>query len=141
MANVFIACSRDDEELVLRLQRELELAGVEAILPSAGTRQGANWNEILRDAIASSDVVVVLISRGMASRNWELFEVGLVWGSRKKTIPVLMPGASYMDVPEPLLDLQSIPLKTEQEIAPVVTAVREALGQIKTANGAICGAV
>lgn len=137
MARVFISCSRDEVDLVLRLQRALELAGIEAILPTAGIRLGANWNETLRGAIADSDAVVVLVSRGMASRNYDLFEVGLIWGSRKKTIPVILPGASYMDVPEPLLDVVSIPLKSENDIESVVARIRDALGLTKTAREAI----
>ena len=61
-APAFIAYSRDDSELTLRVVEELKAAGAHVWLDQLDIGPGQRWDRAIEDALTACEVMVVVLS-------------------------------------------------------------------------------
>ncbi len=116
MAKLFISYSRRDLGFAQRLYGELSSYGAKGFLDQVDIAVGADWSKMLKDAIETSDALVLILSKDAALSNFVMAEVGVAQGLGKKVIPVLAPGSMLEDSMVQLLsDCDRMILKGDQE--------------------------
>jgi hypothetical protein len=87
--SVFISYSRPDSHLAARLASRLSEAGADVFLDS-NLAAGANFSQVLVEAIDRSDYVVALVSPDYLASDWAQGELAAALSSRKRVLPVLV---------------------------------------------------
>jgi hypothetical protein len=72
-------------------------------------------SERLRTEIAGAEVVLGLLSPDTSESKYVLAELGAAWGVGVPTFPLLLRGARFEDVPEPLNERHSLSLERGAE--------------------------
>jgi hypothetical protein len=110
----FLAHASPDKRLAEELSWELEDLDRVVFLDSADLQVGTPWDEKLANALAHSSAIVVLISKHTAKAHYQREEIARAINqmradsSRRKVVPVMLPGATAADVPYGLALLQAI---------------------------------
>lgn len=76
---------------------------------------GDKTSERLRAEIAGAEVVLGLLSPDTSDSNYVLAELGAAWGVDVPTFPLLLRGAEFGNVPEPLNERHSLSLERAAE--------------------------
>jgi len=76
---------------------------------------GEKTSERLRAEIAGAEVVLGLLSPDTADSKYVLAELGAAWGVNVPTFPLLLRGAEFGNVPEPLNERHSLSLERAAE--------------------------
>ena len=76
---------------------------------------GDKTSERLRAEIAGAEVVLGLLSPDASESKYVLAELGAAWGVGVPTFPLLLRGARFEDVPEPLNERHSLSLERGAE--------------------------
>jgi hypothetical protein len=90
-SNVFISYSAKDSSFVRLLHELLQSAGVNVYLDFE-LGAGGNFQRVLRDAINSSDAVIVVMSSAYFQSQWCQAELSLALEKEKRLLPILLDG-------------------------------------------------
>lgn len=100
---IFISYAREDHDLAQKVCRIATKAGHVVWLDNRSLPTGASWENLIRDAIQKTDVVVVLVTRALSARpqsyvQQELQIAGEFWQTRPADqtwiIPLVFDGAA-----------------------------------------------
>lgn len=84
---------------------------------------GDRTSERLRAEIRGAEVVLGLLSPDTAESKYVLAELGASWGADVPTFPLLVRGATFEDVPEPLSERHSVSLEKEENCTQLVDEI------------------
>lgn len=90
--DIFISYAREDEAFVLRLEKELQDAGRQVWIDTAGILVAEGYWERIKAAITSADNFVLILSPHSAGSEECLREVRFAQSRNKRIIPVLIAG-------------------------------------------------
>ena len=108
---VFLSASTIDRSFVKHVAAELEKQDVE-VLTADNVSEGGPLIESIASAVTSSDVVAIVISRGLA--NMAQHDVAVARAGQKVIVPVLL--GPQVSAPPPLLrDFQAVHVATEEQ--------------------------
>lgn len=141
MADIFISYSRQDSDFARRLYRELERFRVRGFMDVSDISAGADFSRQIREAINSSDALLVILSKSAAESSYVMAEIGMAQSMGKTVLPILAPGENYeQSVPPQLLDrvvvdANSAPI--DEVAAKIVSAITNtpvevSLGELKS---------
>jgi hypothetical protein len=85
---------------------------------------GDKTSERLRAEIAGAEVVLGLLSPDTSESKYVLAELGAAWGVGVATFPLLLRGARFEDVPEPLNERHSLSLERGAECFQLIQDLR-----------------
>lgn len=124
---IFISHRHKDEALARTLVALLEAAFHIDTLDIRCTsvspyklKVGDQTSDRLRSEIANGEVVLGLLSQDTADSRYVLAELGAAWGCAVPTFPLLVRGARFEDVPEPLNERHSLSLSRVAECIQLV---------------------
>ena len=120
---VFLSYSRRDEEIALRLARELRSLGVPVWMDQLDIPLGAAWDDSVEAAVKQSESFLVLLSNGSVKSRNVLDEISYALEQNKQIVPVLL---EQCEKPFRIRRLQHIDLSVD--FATGVAKIREALG-------------
>jgi predicted nucleotide-binding protein len=110
---VFISYSSRDAFVASTLRGRVESAGAAVWLDRKDMEGGDVVLERIREGIDSCDEAIVLVSPYSRQSQWVTFEIGALWGQRKRVTPILIhtePGAI-----QPFQGIQAIDLNDFEE--------------------------
>lgn len=115
---VFISHSHDDKQIVRRIVDDLNKNGVEVWLDENLISPGELWTDKITEALQSSDVILVIMSRNTSESRWQTFEIAFSVAAQrgdpsKRIIPVLVDRQA--DVPFFLTGLAYCDLSSEEK--------------------------
>jgi predicted nucleotide-binding protein len=87
--NVFISYSKNDDAIAKKLASQLKAQGISTWLDT-NIEPGKLWADEIKNAIKSSSVMLVLVSKNYNESSWMTFERGVAYGLGKKIVPVLI---------------------------------------------------
>jgi hypothetical protein len=101
---VFISYSREDAEFADALSRALSERGIEVWMDRNEIHAGDDWVLVTERAMAASDLILLLLSREYSLEGFANYERALATklateSSHIRVVPVLVPGASWDQVP------------------------------------------
>jgi hypothetical protein len=85
---------------------------------------GDKTSERLRAEIAGAEVVLGMLSPDTSESKYVLAELGAAWGVGVPTFPLLLRGARFEDVPEPLNERHSLSLERGAECVQLIQDLR-----------------
>ncbi|WP_199421588.1 TIR domain-containing protein [Actinotalea solisilvae] len=94
-ASTFISFASQDEAIARALSAHLEAAGISTFFAPRDIRGGMNFAVEIVRAVASSDAVVVLLSRPAVESPHVRREVSLAIDERRVLLPVALPGTRF----------------------------------------------
>jgi hypothetical protein len=96
--NIFISYSRRDQDFVQKLVKELENVGLNVWIDNKGLVPGTrNWEEAIREAIASSRIVIFVASPEARKSNYVQDEIAIAEMYSIPLIPVWASGDEWLD--------------------------------------------
>lgn len=103
---IFISSTTSDLKAARALVHALALEGV-SVWHDSKIHAGDRWMADVEDALSSASTYVLLVGPDYQSSRWANFESGVAVGRATQDkdvalIPVVMPGATWADVPTPL---------------------------------------
>jgi hypothetical protein len=108
---VFLSYARGDRALAKVLGERMRALGADVFDDETILLPGANWQEVLRDALEAADVVVYLAPNpGTSESNFAFFEVGAARALGKRIIPILptQDAMRIRELPAGIQDLQAL---------------------------------
>jgi hypothetical protein len=90
--HVFVSYARADADYVRRLAVMLARAGVD-VWADDGIEPGDEWERVIRDRIAGSRAVLVVMSPAATTSQWVAVEIGLARALGKRILPLLYEGS------------------------------------------------
>lgn len=116
---VFLSYSRQDEEFARKLAADLQAEGkFDPWLDVTDIRVGDRWENKIRDAIASAELLLVLLSSVSVTSQWVMQEAQLAASKGKgRVIPVIIDEGAKSAVPRFLRDIQWLDLSTPEHYA------------------------
>lgn len=106
---VYIAHSSRDRWIANQLATDLQARGVEVALDEKDIEHGDSIDSTVRDAMAASDDVLLLITPTALNSSWLFLDAGGAMALGKKVIPVLV-HVSITDLPDVLSRYQALDL-------------------------------
>lgn len=118
MPKVFISFVHEDHKVASAVQNLIasELVTRDDIFLSSDKTQvyaGDIWLDKIKEGLAASNVVVLLLSRRSVSRPWVNFEAGGAWLNAKPIIPVCFGSLTKDSLPQPYSGIQALNLGDE----------------------------
>jgi len=96
---VFVSHATYDKWIARVLCEKIEQIGIATFRDDRDIGGGDSIPDAIRDAIETSDEIVVLLSPDSVNRSWVLFEVAMAFAFRKRTVP-LMFHVSFDEIPD-----------------------------------------
>jgi TIR domain len=118
--DLFISYTQKDGEIAASLATRLHDAGVTCFMADRSILVAAEWEPTLREALRSSQRVLLLITPRSKASLWVAAEAGAAWVLQKELIPVLMfvePGELF----EPIRKFQARVAETPQQLHSLVS--------------------
>lgn len=100
---VFLSYSHRDDALASRLAKDMESEGVSVWYGGRDNLPGDNWAEKIGQALADSDVMVVLISAGALQSSSVRRDIEYALGKKNykyRVIPVVVGGQQLLQAPD-----------------------------------------
>lgn len=98
MTQLFLSHSTSDAHLVEAIDTQLAALGVETYATEHDNRAGANVHDKIKDAIADSDIIAVLLTGGGHDSRYVHQEVGFGLGKDKLVIPIVTMDTKKLDL-------------------------------------------
>ncbi len=92
---VFISYSTRDSALAGQLRDHLARVGIRGFLAHHAIVESQEWRRRLRKEIASSDAVLLLITKSFSKSDWTDQETGIAIGLRKRIVGLEISGKAY----------------------------------------------
>jgi hypothetical protein len=118
--DVFISYSHLDNELANSLYSKLKSAGLRCFLSEKDIAASERWENRIRDALRSSQRVLLLITPNSKDSSWVIAETGAAWALDKPLVPALV----YVGTDElisPVAAHQSRKIQTPEQIQNLVS--------------------
>lgn len=96
---VFVSHATYDKWVARVLCEKIEQLGVATFRDDRDIAGGDSIPDAIRDAIEACDEILVLLSPDSVKRSWVLFEVGMAFAFRKRSVP-LMFHVSSEEIPD-----------------------------------------
>ncbi len=94
MAQVFISYASKDAIFADLTKMKLKEAGIRVWLDHGNLRGGDEWRDAIDQGIATSDVMLVVLTPSSCESSYVTYEWGFALGMRKKVIPILLEDAN-----------------------------------------------
>lgn len=107
---IFFSYSRDDSNFVMNLAKNLRKAGATIWLDQLDIKPGSRWDSSIEKALASSNTLLVILSKSSVESQNVMDEVSYALGENKKVVPVLL---EECDIPFRLKRLQYADFTTD----------------------------
>ena len=127
--HAFISYSRFDQEFALKLQADLEVAGIPCWMDTSLTPGAPNWQSAIRRAIDEAFATILIVSEHVLDSVYVQGELGLSRGFGRTIVPVWIDGQNWhLCAP---LELQAAhytdmrPGRYESELPKLVIALRK----------------
>ncbi|MBU2693008.1 MAG: toll/interleukin-1 receptor domain-containing protein, partial [Candidatus Eisenbacteria bacterium] len=121
--DIFISHSHKDHGAANDIVKAFERVGLRCFLAEKDICAGKLWKDEIRDALAGSSVVVLLLTPNSISSNWVMCESGACWALRKPLAPALI-HVDIGDVPEVINAFQCKRFETAADRESFVDQVR-----------------
>ncbi len=132
MADVFISFIHEEQAVATAVQRLLQASlGAEGVFLSSDEWQifaGEQWLERIKEELAKSRIVVLMLSPRSVQRPWVNFEAGAAWLTGKVIIPACFGGLSKGDLPKPYSNITALDLPGD--VYYLITSVAHYLGRV-----------
>jgi hypothetical protein len=117
--NVFLSYSRQDVEFARKLAADLKAEGhLDPWLDVTDLNAGDRWENKIREAIGSAEVLLVLLSSSSVKSEWVMREAELATSQGKgRVIPVIIDEGAKSAVPGFLNEIQWLDLSTPARYA------------------------
>lgn len=130
--SVFISHIGNEAPVALKLKQQIqEVLGADVpVFVSSdyeSIRSGEEWYRRIVDTIASSKIVIVLISTESVDRPWINFEAGIGIGSKCKVFPIAIRGFKLGDLKPPLQALHARGIHDPNSVIAIIRDVGEAI--------------
>lgn len=130
--SVFISHIADEAPVALKLKEQLQDVLGDDLLVFVSSdyesiKSGEEWYRRIVDTIASSKVVIVLISKESVARPWINFEAGVGIGSKGKVFPITIRGFRLGDLRPPLQALHARDIHDPNSVVAIIRDVGEAV--------------
>lgn len=102
---MFISYSSRDAFIASVMKERVESLGAEVWLDSKDVEGGDIVSDTVRRGIEACDEAIVLVSPSSRESQWVLFEIGAIWGRKKRVTPILMYVGS--DAIKPMRDVKA----------------------------------
>lgn len=112
MKRVFISYAREDSALAHTVAEALKRHGVET-WSDRDLTVGSRWKDEITNALDDAVAAVVLVTPASLASAWVLHEWSAAIGQSKRVIPALAGGATFSDLPQPLLEQQGVDLNAD----------------------------
>ncbi len=89
-STIFFSYSRENSETVLELAKELRNAGADIWLDQLDIKPGTRWDKSIEDALASSQTLLVILSKPAVESDNVMDEVSYALEEGKTVVPVLL---------------------------------------------------
>jgi hypothetical protein len=124
MSRVFVSYSYADRPIAERLLTELRKVNVAGWMDASDLAAGEAVSTSIRNALAHSDAIVILLSARSLESNWVQFEIGAALGLGKRLLPVII-GDVEAPLPEYLSNIQWLDArgKAPQQVAREIEAL------------------
>lgn len=109
--DLFISYASSDSALAHELRTEIEKRGLTTFMAEKDIPVSAQWKLTIRDALRSSNRVLILLTPNSLSRPWVLLETGAAWVLDKTLIPAFI-HVDPNSFPDPLKDVQARKIET-----------------------------
>lgn len=86
---VFISYSREDTDFMRQLKSRLEQSGIK-VWVDENIKGGATWDNIIEEALATSDSIIVVLSKASVASKMVMNEVSYGIEENKSVIPVMV---------------------------------------------------
>ena len=125
---VFISYAREDAAFASALSHALSERGIEAWVDREEIQAGDDWVVRIEQAMAKSDLILLLLSSEYRSESFANYERALAIKLARepigvRVVPVLVPGASWNALPPSLRSYQA--LKADESIEEVAERVAD----------------
>jgi hypothetical protein len=117
--DLFISYTQKDGEIAADLATRLHEAGLKCFMADRSILAGGEWEPVLRDAIRSSQRVLLLITPRSKASLWVAAEAGAAWVLQKDLLPVLI-FVDPTELFEPLRKYQARVAETPQQLERLV---------------------
>jgi len=108
---VFISHSNEDAGFAQEVRDLLVRRTNAHVFTTEDLSAGEKWEAKLRNELASTDVVVALLTPTSVDSSWVLHEIGAAWALQKRIIPVVSGRDVLKRIPLPLDSAHIIELK------------------------------
>jgi hypothetical protein len=135
--DVFLSYSQRDDTIARELAAKFKEAGLRCFLAEKDIEAGEQFEAKIREAIRSSDRLVVLITPRARNSWWVKFEVGAAWALEKELIAALM-FVKASNLIEPIRKYQARRVETPDQIIAFVNELagrRSGASSIKGLSG------
>ncbi|MCP3959596.1 MAG: tetratricopeptide repeat protein [bacterium] len=109
-APIFLSYSSTDREFCLRLQMDLEAAGLDTWVDKKGIAPGREWQRQIQEALSCAGAVLLVLSPGAVDSSTVQAEVSFARDEGKLVVPVI---CRPCEIPWHLRPLQHVDLSTE----------------------------
>lgn len=128
---MFISFANEDKSVADAVKRLLEIdlklwEQVFMVSDPVQVLAGSDWLKMIRDALLSCEVALIMMSTRSASRPWVNFEAGAAWLAGKHIIPVCFGSMMKGRLPKPYSNWQAVNLPYEMDY--LSRSVAEKLG-------------
>ncbi len=86
---IFLSYSHVNEVDGRLLAKKFRENGLRCFLADQSIRAGENWELTLRDALSSSERIVILVTKESVQSSWVNVEIGAAWAMGKEIVPAL----------------------------------------------------
>lgn len=119
MAKVFISFDHGDrsvaETMKALLEHELKLKGEVFMVTDPNQLQaGDDWLKVVKDGLASAEIVLLMLSKRSIKKPWVNFEAGAGWLAGKRVIPACFGNQQKGSLPAPYSHWQGVNLPADQ---------------------------
>lgn len=122
--DVFISYSNQDEKIASELCSELANVGFSCFMAEKGIHVSEKWEQKIREALKSSEQILLLITPRSINSQWVLMETGAAWILQKKLIPLLL-FLTPDDLPNPICQYQARLIETRSQINSLINEMVE----------------
>ena len=106
---VFLSYARTDVQVAREVAKRLRQQGIAVWLDVESIKSlkaGQNWEQTIRQALLSADVVVVLVTPNSLESSWVAHEWTAAFRQSRLVIPVVAGGLTFADLPSSLARVQ-----------------------------------
>lgn len=95
---------------------------------------GDDGPEVLRANLNDSAIVLGMLTKTSVSSSYVLMELGAAWAFKTRAIPLIGPGATFVDLPGPFKDIHALKMVHEADMSSLIATIARETGFAETKN-------